>query len=105
MSLTNAHISLLCDTHHTTTQQENIDIKCAFQSYYMKKYILVHFEILQKKKILSVHYMKKVNCSFVAGQKVGYPRHRINTSIPPFTPGLSPFHSTKIKPESTKIYV
>jgi hypothetical protein len=30
-------------THHTTTQQENIDIKCAFQSYYMKKYILVHF--------------------------------------------------------------
>ena len=24
-------------THHTTTQQENIDIKCAFQSYYIKK--------------------------------------------------------------------
>ena len=38
-------------THHTTTQQENIDIKCAFQSYYMKKYILVHFEI-QKKLIV-----------------------------------------------------
>ena len=38
-------------THHTTTQQENIDIKCAFQSYYMKKYILIHFEI-QKKLIV-----------------------------------------------------
>ena len=35
-------------THHTTTLQENIDIKCAFQSYYMKKYILVHFEIHKK---------------------------------------------------------
>jgi hypothetical protein len=34
---------LLCDTH-TTTQQEIIDIKCVFQSYYMKKYILIHFE-------------------------------------------------------------
>ena len=38
-------------THHTTTQQENIDVKYAFQSYYMKKYILVHFEI-QKKLIV-----------------------------------------------------
>jgi hypothetical protein len=38
-------------THHTTTQQEIIDIKCAFQSYYMKKYILIHFEI-QKKLIV-----------------------------------------------------
>ena len=26
-------------THHTTTQQENIDIKYVFQSYYIKKYI------------------------------------------------------------------
>ena len=50
MSLMNAHITLLCDTH-TTTQQEIIDIKCAFQSYYMKKYILIHFEI-QKKLIV-----------------------------------------------------
>ena len=32
-------------THHTTTQQEIIDIKCVFQSYYMEKYILIHFEI------------------------------------------------------------
>ena len=38
-------------THHTTTQQEIIDIKCVFQSYYMKKYILIHFEI-QKKLIV-----------------------------------------------------
>ena len=38
-------------THHTTTQQEIIDIKCAFQSYNMKKYILIHFEI-QKKLIV-----------------------------------------------------
>ena len=46
----NAHITLLCDTH-TTTQQEIKDIKCVFQSYYMKKYILIHFEI-QKKLIV-----------------------------------------------------
>ena len=38
-------------THHTTTQQEIIDIKGVFQSYYMKKYILIHFEI-QKKLIV-----------------------------------------------------
>jgi len=48
----NAHITLLCDTH-TTTQQEIIDIKGVFQSYYMKKYTLIHFEI-----------QKKVNCSW-----------------------------------------
>jgi hypothetical protein len=47
----NAHITLLCDTH-TTTQQEIIDIKCVFQSYYMKKYILIHFEY--KKKLIVV---------------------------------------------------
>ena len=46
----NAHITLLCDTH-TTTQQEIIDIKGVFQSYNMKKYILIHFEI-QKKLIV-----------------------------------------------------
>ena len=50
MSLMNAHITLLCDTH-TTTQQEIIDIKGVFQSYNMKKYILIHFEI-QKKLIV-----------------------------------------------------
>ena len=46
----NAHITLLCDTH-TATEQEIMDIKCVFQSYYMKKYILIHFEI-QKKLIV-----------------------------------------------------
>jgi hypothetical protein len=38
-------------THHTTTQQENIDIKCAFQSYSIKKNILIQF-LIQKKLIV-----------------------------------------------------
>ena len=38
-------------THRTTTTQEIIDIKGVFQSYNMKKYILIHFEI-QKKLIV-----------------------------------------------------
>ena len=49
----NAHITLLCDTH-TTTQQEIIDIKCVFQSYYMKKYILIHFEIPKKLNVVGL---------------------------------------------------
>ena len=38
-------------THHTTTQQKNIDIKCAFQSYSIKKNILIQF-LIQKKLIV-----------------------------------------------------
>ena len=38
-------------THHSTTQQEIVDIKGVFKSYYMKKYTLIHFEI-QKKLIV-----------------------------------------------------
>jgi hypothetical protein len=51
MSLMNAHITLLT---HTRTQQEIIDIidiMGVVQSYYMKKYTLIHFEI-QKKLIV-----------------------------------------------------
>jgi hypothetical protein len=38
-------------THHTTTQQENTDIKYVFQSYSIKKYILIQF-LIQKKLIV-----------------------------------------------------
>ncbi len=41
-------------THHTTTQQESIDIKGVFQSYNMKKYILIHFEIQKKLIVVSL---------------------------------------------------
>ena len=38
-------------THHTTTQQENTDIKYVFQSYSIKKNILIQF-LIQKKLIV-----------------------------------------------------
>ena len=38
-------------THHTTTQQENTDIKYVFQSYSIKKYIMIQF-LIQKKLIV-----------------------------------------------------
>ena len=42
-------------THHTTTQQENTDIKYVFQSYSIKKNILIQFLI--QKKLIVVSYV------------------------------------------------
>jgi len=38
-------------THHTTTQQEIIDNKNVFQSYYIEEYTLIQF-LIQKKLIV-----------------------------------------------------
>ena len=49
----NAHIHCFVP-HHTTTQQEIIDIKDVFQSYYMKKYILIHLNTKLNTKLIVV---------------------------------------------------
>jgi hypothetical protein len=53
MSLMNAHITLLCDTPHNNTTGNYRYFKCN-HIYYVKNYILIHFEIQKKLIVVSI---------------------------------------------------